>query len=197
MRVPAEADAAKGPVPLYDIVEGPNTWVGDLYDKNNIATFADYKGNKALTAFLPNADLAMKWKTNGPALPKTIMLPTGSCSWCGTPKDEPKVAGTNTPPPMSPAVDGGTAPEPDAGDTTPPTMVADAGSSGTGGSGGGSTPTVKQDAAPSTSEPPAEEPPAGPTARSSSGGCSVAGSSSGLPVLLMGLLAYRLRRRRS
>src|SRR6185295_15192591 len=83
MRVPAEADATKGPVQLYDIVEGPSTWVGDLYDKNNIASYDQYQGDKKLTSFLPNADLAMKWKTNGPPLPKAIMLPTTSCGWCG------------------------------------------------------------------------------------------------------------------
>jgi hypothetical protein len=198
-RVPAEADGAKGPVPLYDIVEGANTWVGDVYDKNNISTYADNKGEKALTTFFPTADLAMKWKAfSGPAMPKTVTLPTsGPCGWCGTPKDEPKVTGMNPPPPMSEAPDAGAAP--DADTSSPPTSVADAGTStGSGGSGGGTMmPVVKKDAsAPATTEPPGdEEPPAGPTARPS-GGCNVAGTSSGAPLLLLVALAYRLRRRR-
>ena len=52
MRVPADADATKGPVPLYDIVEGESTWVGDLYSKE-ISTFAAFKGDKEATSFLP------------------------------------------------------------------------------------------------------------------------------------------------
>jgi MYXO-CTERM domain-containing protein len=195
MRVPAEADGAKGPVPLYDIVEGPNTWLGDLYDKNNIAAYPDYKGDKALTAFLPNAELAMKWKTNGPALPKTVTLPTsGPCGWCGNPKDEPKGTGMNPPPPMQDAPDAGAAPPADADTTSPPTSVADAGSTG----GGGSPPTVKKDAgAPATTEPPpGEDPPADPPKRQPSGGCNVAGAGSGLPFLMLAALAYWRRRRR-
>ena len=189
MRVPAEADGAKGPVQLYDIVEGPGTWLGDLYTKE-ISAYPDFKGDKALTAFLPNAELAMKWKPNGPALPKSIMLPTsGPCGWCGNPKDEPKVTGSNPAPPMSGAPDGGTAPAPDA-DVSQPTSVADAG-------GGGSAPPAKKDAAPATTPPPDEEPPATPPARPASGGCSVAGGSAGAPLLLLVALVYRLRRRRS
>jgi MYXO-CTERM domain-containing protein len=192
LRVPAEADGAKGPVPLYDIVEGPNTWLGDLYDKNNIAAYPDYKGEKPLTTFLPNAELAMKWKGFGPAMPRSVMLPTsGPCGWCGNPKDEPKATGSNTPPPMAPAADAGAMPgSPDADTSQPPTSVADAGT--------GSTPVVKKDAAaPATAEPPGdEEPPAGPTQRAQPGGCTVAGAGSGAPFLLLAVLAYRLRRRR-
>jgi uncharacterized membrane protein YgcG len=131
MRVPSDADSAKGDVLLNDIVEGENTWVGDLYTKE-ISTYAAFKGNKALTTFLPTEALANMWKTNGPPLPKSIVLPSDTCSWCGTPKDEAAAKpGGTAPPPASPA---------DAGASTPP--EADAGappSSDTGGSSGSSS----------------------------------------------------------
>jgi MYXO-CTERM domain-containing protein len=189
MRVPADADGAKGPVQLYDIVEGPNTWVGDIYTKE-ISPYPDFKGDKALTAFLPNAELAMKWKPNGPALPKTIVLPKDTCSWCGKPRDEPKATGGVAPPPMAPAPDGGAAPATPDAEATPTPGTPDA----------GATPVAKKDAAPATSDPPSgdDEPPAGgPPARSASGGCSVGGSSTGAPLFLLLLVAFRLRRRRS
>jgi MYXO-CTERM domain-containing protein len=190
MRVPPDADGAKGPIKLFDIVEGEGTWVGDLYTKE-ISPYSTFKGNKALTSFLPNEQLAMMWKTNGPALPTSIMLPTGSCSWCGTPKDEPKADGTN---PAPPPADGGAtppAPEPDTGaTTTPPVVTADAGASAP-------APAKKDASAPVTTPPTDEpEPEPTPTAPRSSGGCSVAaGSSAGAPLLLL-LAIYGLRRRR-
>jgi hypothetical protein len=145
MRVPADADSAKGDVLLNDIVEGENTWVGDLYTKE-ISTYAAFKGNKALTTFLPTEALANMWKTNGPPLPKSIVLPSDTCSWCGTPKDEPAAKpGGVAPPPSSPA-DAGSSTPPEADASAPPATdtggssgSASGGSSGSSSSSGGSS----------------------------------------------------------
>jgi MYXO-CTERM domain-containing protein len=190
MRVPADADAAKGPVPLNDIVEGESTWVGDLYTKE-ISTYSAFKGNKALTAFLPSEQLAMMWKPNGPALPKTIVLPTGSCGWCGNPKDEPPATpGKPAPPPPdtdSPSPDGGAAPAADAGETT--------------------TPPPKQDASAKPSTTPEPDPDSdsetdagatSPPHRTGGGGCSVVSgevTQPGLALVLFGVLWIWRRRR--
>jgi hypothetical protein len=195
MRVPANADASKGPVLLRDIVEGESTWVGDLYTKE-ISPYTAFKGNKALTAFLPNEQLAMMWKPNGPGLPTSIMLPTGNCGWCGTPRDEPKAVAGSTDPvdPVGPA--------PDAGTTNPPPPDA-----GGGGGGGSSSPdasgkppvTTKDAEAPAvpTGEPDDTGTP--PAKRSPGGGCSVAGGAApgfGVAGALFLLLVARARRRR-
>ena len=108
--MPADADPAKGPVVLNDINEATGGyWVGDLYTKE-IALWTDFKGNKGMTAFLPNEEIARKWKETGPALPMTIKLPTDTCDWCGTPTDEPKATpggmapnGDRSPAPRTPA----------------------------------------------------------------------------------------------
>jgi hypothetical protein len=209
MRIPADADAAKGPVLLNDIVEGPTTWLGDLYTKE-IAAYPDFKGNKALTAFLPNEALAMMWKGNGPGLPTSVVLPVGNCGWCGTPKDEPAAGpGGMQPPPID--VDAGAPggsddaaapPEEDAGTTTPPPPVQDASA---GVAKDGKSPPVmhpKADAAaPMTGGSDDGTPPA-ETARSS-GGCSLSpgvqaggAASLGCLALAIGFVLSRLRRRR-
>lgn len=200
LRVPADADAAKGPVKLYDIVEGEGSWLGDLYTKE-ISAYPDFKGNKALTAYLPNAQLAMAWKTNGPGLPTSVMLPTGNCGWCGNPKDEPPAMPGATPPPGgpdpgTPGMDAGTTPPPpadDAGATTPP------------------SPTMTQpDAAagPSTTPPPKTTPPGSddspdttlpPRKPAAAGGCALGGisGSAASPIWLLGLAVWLGCARRS
>jgi hypothetical protein len=202
MRIPADADASKGPVKLFDIVEGESTWVGDLYTKE-ISSYATFKGNKALTAFLPNEQLAMMWKGNGPGLPTSIMLPTGSCGWCGTPKDEPAAAPANPGPPSDPGAggSGGGSGSPDAGDVPPPPTPDAAPTT--------PPPSSKPDAAAPTGDPmpttSGSEDDAGPETtfppRKDSSGCALGGpgrSSSGLMVALaaLGLALARRRPRR-
>jgi MYXO-CTERM domain-containing protein len=226
MRVPADADASKGPVLLRDIVEGDSTWVGDLYTKE-ISTFSTFKGNKALTAFLPNEQLAMMWKTaaGGPALPKEVVLPSDTCSWCGKPNDEPKSV------PGAPPADPGAMGTPDAGggsgevdagtpDPTPPaTGGTGGGAAATGGtagssSGGGASGASSGGAGPSTSSGGATTPPSsgsggsssappssgGDTGPTGSSGCAVGlGGQTNVPVTVLGLLglcALLVRRRR-
>jgi hypothetical protein len=137
MRVPADADAAKGPVLLADIVEGETTWVSDLYAKE-ISTYAAFKGNKALTSFFPNEALATMWKgSTAPALPKSIMLPSDTCSWCGKPNDEPKATPGAPPINGSPASDGGAPTGSGGASGESPDAAAPSGSGGSSGSGSG------------------------------------------------------------
>jgi MYXO-CTERM domain-containing protein len=206
LRVPASADPAKGPVVLNDLDEkSGGYWLGDFYTKE-IARYADFKGDKAKTSFLPSEDLANKWKTNGPALPMNIQLPTDDCSWCGHPKDEPAWMA------------GGPTATPGTGGPTPP-VTADGGVIGSGGSADAgsepptSTPPVTT---PPTSTPPVTIPPSttppvttppsgtGGTAgtpvtppRRPSGGCSYTPASSGGGLLALGALgALMIARRR-
>ena len=206
LRVPADADGAKGPVILNEIDEASGTfWVGDLYTKE-IARYSDFKGNKAHTAFLPNEAIAQEWKMAGPGLPTSIELPSGTCGWCGDPNDEPKETLGGKPVTAegvaAPAVDAGADPPaaPDAAPADPP--------------GGAATPP------PST--PPAQPPPGGdakpdpgpqggnqggnqdpepkPATRDAvTGGCTMGARSpaAGLPwILLLGALALALGRLR-
>jgi MYXO-CTERM domain-containing protein len=145
LRVPADADPSKGPVRLNEINEASgNYWLGNLYTKD-IAPYGQYMGDKALTAFLPNEAVAMKWKMTGPGLPMSIMLPTGTCGWCGNPKDEPKTSNTN----------------PDPGPGMVPSTPADAGGGGGSGAADAGYPDpLPPDAASTT--PPATSPPANP-----------------------------------
>jgi MYXO-CTERM domain-containing protein len=185
MRVPADADGAAGPIRLLDIVEGDSTWVGDLYSKE-IAPYTAFKGNKALTAFLPNEQLAMMWKPNGPGLPMSIMIPTTSCGWCGTPRDEPKAGAPNPGP-------GPGAPSPDAGAASDaaPTMVSDLPDAG-------ATRGGRADAAAPATPPDDEESDAGSGAKPPrGGGCSVGGrGGAGALAWLMVLGALLLARQR-
>jgi uncharacterized membrane protein YgcG len=128
LRVPADADFSKGPLRLTKINEAAG-WLGNLYTKD-IAPYADFKGDKAMSAFLPTAEIAMKWKTAGGALPMSIVLPKDTCNWCGTPKDEPKPAPGGEPNNSVP-------PPADAG--APPTGTGGSSGSATGGSSGTST----------------------------------------------------------
>jgi hypothetical protein len=188
LRVPADADPRKGPVALNDINEMTGGyWVGDFYTKE-ISTWADFKGSKATTSFLPTQALAERWKMTGPALPASIKLPTDDCDWCGHPKDEPKAingnpappAGSGTPTPPASA-DAGAAPDP--GPSTPPSTTPP------------STPP------PATTIPPATGTPSTPgkPARGSAGGCSYAGGAGGVGFLgvvaALGVLTRRRRRR--
>jgi hypothetical protein len=179
LRVPADADASKGPVQLVDINESTG-WLGDLYTKE-IAPYASYTGNKALTSFLPNEEVAKKWKETGPGLPTSIMIPTGTCGWCGNPTDEPKTSMGKPP------ADGGTA-TPDAAAATdaPAGSTPDA----------TSPPPPRYDAsAPPT--PPTTDPPTPPVTppRRATGGCAVGGAPGSAFPILLALLAI-LRRRR-
>ena len=196
LRVPADSDGLKGPVRLNDINEASGKyWVGDLYTKE-VAAYGAFTGNKALTSFLPSEAIARKWKETGPGLPMSIELPSGTCGWCGNPKDEPKASAAGPEPEPWPSDAGGGVSdagsgEPDAGQSTPPTFDAAAptppvsmpapapeprpgtggstGNSGTGGSGGG----VKTSARGS----------------SVSGGCSVVPGTGGSPSWLWLALA--------
>jgi hypothetical protein len=163
LRVPADADPARGPVRLHAIDEATaGTWVGDLYTKE-IAPYAAFTGNKGLTAFLPNEEVARKWRMTGPPLPMNVAIPTGVCSWCGDPNDEPKDTPDGPAPPPSPAppaspADAGPPPpttaEPDAAPPTAPPQ-----------SGVGGKPTVRDPSPAPVSVP----------AAPASGGCSVGG----------------------
>jgi MYXO-CTERM domain-containing protein len=178
LRVPSDADAARGPVALLPIDE-TKAWLGNLYTKE-IAPYASYMGNKALTSVLPTEELARKWKDTGPGLPMSITLPGDTCGWCGNPKDEPKAGAapppSSAPPPVdagatSPA-DSGSAPPPSTGNPMPvPPPVSPSGTGGApGGSApmGGSDPGKRPDAAPApTGTPDGASKPA-------VGGCAVA-----------------------
>lgn len=188
LRVPADADPSKGPVPLNDINEMTGGyWVGDFYTEE-ISSWADFKGNKATTSFLPTQALAERWKMAGMPLPASIKLPTTDCGWCGHPKDEPQATTGNPAPPAGmgdptpPAsADAGVAP--DADSTKPPVMTP---------------PTTTPPATtPPTTTPPDDTPPTPAKARSS-GGCSYAGGSGGGAFLgaLAALLVLTRRRGR-
>jgi hypothetical protein len=187
LRVPASADPTKGPVALNDINEMTGGyWVGDFYTKE-IATWADFKGNKATTSFLPTQALAERWKMTGPALPTSIKLPTTDCGWCGHPKDEPKATTGNPAPPAgngppAPPTDAGASP--DAGTSPPPTPPNTP-----------TTPPPPVTPPPDTSTPP---PPVKPP-RHAAGGCSYAGGSGSVASLgvLIALMMLARRRRRS
>jgi hypothetical protein len=196
LRVPADADPAKGPVRLNDINEASGAyWLGNLYTKE-VAAYGSYTGNKALTSFLPNEEVAQKWKATGPGLPMSIVLPTGTCGWCGNPKDEPPAAPRTDPGP-SPTVDAGAAP-----------VTADAGSTGgtTAPDAAAAARPGKPDAA-AVSEPPPgqdpEDPPAGGNSRRQGGGCEMGGGGAGslglavLGLALAGALGWQRRRRRA
>jgi hypothetical protein len=191
LRVPANADPTKGPVALNDINEMTGGyWVGDFYTKE-IATWADFKGNKATTSFLPTQALAERWKMTGPGLPVSIKLPTTDCGWCGHPKDEPKATSGNPAPPAGsvpptppPSADAGASP--DAG-TSPPTTPP--------------TTTPPAPPPPGTAPPPDTSTPPKPVnpARHAAGGCSYAGGSGSVAFLgvLVALMMLTWRRRRS
>jgi hypothetical protein len=218
LRVPANADGAEGPVRLNEIDEATGGyWLGDLYSKE-IAPYGMFTGNKALTAFLPSEEIARKWKMTGPGLPASIMLPTGTCSWCGNPKDEPKVmpGGPVAPPNNgSPADAGGgggqadAGAEPDAAVTPPAGTGGSGGSGGTAGSGGtgttsppatggsgGSTGTGTGGRGGSSGTPPVTSTPP-PPAAGVQGGCSfIPVANPGTFALALALTLYALARRR-
>jgi MYXO-CTERM domain-containing protein len=193
LRVPADADASKGPVVLNEINEASGQyWVGDIYTKE-ISRYADFKGNKALTSFLPTEELANKWKATGPALPMDIKLPGDHCGWCGDPKDEPKTIPVGTaPPPPNPSSGGSDgsaptpAPDPGTGSTPPPAGgYADASAAPS------PTPTPTPTGGGDTTPPPVTP------RKKATGGCSVAGGETELaPLALLGLAALLRRRRR-
>ena len=122
LRIPADADPAKGPVKLNAIDEmSGRYWLGNLYTKE-IAPYGMFMGDKAMTAFLPSEEVAQKWKMTGPGLPMSIVLPKDTCSWCGNPKDEPKTSDNNPDPGpnASPSSDAGAPPAPTNPDPSPP-----------------------------------------------------------------------------
>jgi hypothetical protein len=173
LRLPAGADPAAGPVRLNRIDESSGDyWLGDLYSKQ-VAPYAGYKGDKALTVFLPSEEAANFWKVTGPPLPASIKLPNGDCGWCGHPRDEPRA-----PPPAA-------SPPSALPDAAAPPAVPDSSVAPDDAAAG---PVVLPDAAP-----PAPSPPAVP-ARKAAGGCAVG---AGPPrSLLLALLALCLRPRR-
>jgi hypothetical protein len=191
LRVPADADPSKGPVALNDIDEMTGGyWVGDFYTKE-IAAWADFKGNKATTSFLPTQALAERWKMAGMPLPGNIKLPTSDCGWCGHPKDEPKATSGNPAPPAGngpptpPASDDAGA-SPDSGTSTPPATTP---------------PTIRPPATtpPATTPPPdTSAPPVNP-ARHPGGGCAYLGGSGSVAFLgvLAALMMLTSRRWRS
>jgi hypothetical protein len=192
LRVPADADASKGPVQLNDIDESSgNYWVGDLYTKE-ISQYSGFKGNKALTSFLPSQELANRWKMVGPALPASIKLPADRCGWCGTPKDEPPaVPGRPAPPPPAGAPPAGAADAaapavmPPTPGTPPPTPIDPGGMT----PGGGAV-------TPPTTPPSTNPPPSAPKA--AAGGCSMVdgpGARSVLFLVALGLVTTLLGRR--
>jgi hypothetical protein len=192
LRVPADADPSKGPVALNDINEMTGGyWVGDFYTEE-ISSWADFKGNKATTSFLPTQALAERWKMAGMPLPGNIKLPTTDCGWCGHPKDEPKATTGNPAPPGGPtppaSADAGAAPD---ARTSTPAEPADAGAAPDAGT---STPPGTK---PPTMTPP-DDTPSTPS-NTASGGCSYAGGAGSAALLgvLAALLVLTGRRRRS
>ena len=165
------------------------------------------------TSFLPNEEVAKKWKAYGAQMPAGIVVEKGGrCTTCyKTPSDEPEAKplnagpGPGTPAPM---------PSTDAGTPTPPP--------GTGGQGGAARPRSRPqrarclDAAaragwpsprattPPKTEPPKPDPPPSPAHADSDGSSGVAGGCTVAPTrrpparLPLGLLllALALRRRR-
>jgi MYXO-CTERM domain-containing protein len=218
LRIPADADPAKGPVKLNAIDEmSGRYWLGNLYTKE-VAPYGMYMGDKALTAFLPNEQVAMKWKGQGPGLPMSIVLPRDTCSWCGNPKDEPRTSDNNPDPGTNASPgDAGPPPPPSNPDPSPPDAATSPPppSNPTGGAGGSSMtpPPSNPTPTPPSNPTPTPRPPAGQGngtgsgggtgnpagGMSVSGGCSLGGDSPGAPaVLLLGLalvLAGRRRRR--
>jgi MYXO-CTERM domain-containing protein len=217
LRIPADADPAKGPVKLNAIDEmSGRYWLGNLYTKE-VAPYGMYMGDKALTAFLPNEQVAMKWKGQGPGLPMSIVLPRDTCSWCGNPKDEPRTSDNNPDPGTNASPgDAGPPPPPSNPDPSPPDAATSPPppSNPTGGAGGSSMtpPPSNPTPTPPSNPTPTPRPPAGQGngtgsgggtgnpagGMSVSGGCSLGGDSPGAPaVLLLGLaLALAGRRRR-
>ncbi|MDP2989013.1 MAG: hypothetical protein Q8O57_00405, partial [Kiritimatiellota bacterium] len=68
LRVPQDADLAKGPVKLKAIKEADG-WLGQNwnaqtggYQKLPIAAYADFSGDKAQASWLPTADYARQWQ---------------------------------------------------------------------------------------------------------------------------------------
>jgi hypothetical protein len=194
LRVPAGADPSKGPVALNDINEMTGGyWVGDFYTKE-ISTWADFKGSKATTSFLPTQALAERWKMAGMPLPGSIKLPTTDCGWCGHPKDEPKASTGNPAPPADPgsptppaSPDAGAAP--DAAPSTPPAPTPPT----------TTPPTTKPPTTPPATTPPTDDPEPTPPRKAPSGGCSYAGGSGSVAFLggLAALLVLTRRRRRA
>jgi MYXO-CTERM domain-containing protein len=221
LRVPADADFTKGPLRLTKINEAAG-WLGNLYTKD-IAPYADFKGDKAMSAFLPTAEIAMKWKMTGGMLPMSIVLPKDTCSWCGTPKDEPKAAPggepNNAPAPAdggaggssgtggaSAGTGGGSGSSETGGTSGSSSTGGSSGSSTTGGSSGssatggssGSSTTGGSSGSSATGGSSSKPEPASESDTGMSGGCTVGGGSAAPVAGVLGLLlaALALRRRR-
>jgi hypothetical protein len=99
LRVPADADPARGPVALNELRESTGAyWLGDNYTKE-IGAYPSFPGKSELsrTSFLPSAELAALWMGSGAPLPATIHVDNGACVTCyAQPAGEPPGAG-NTP----------------------------------------------------------------------------------------------------
>jgi hypothetical protein len=197
LRVPANADPAQGPVLLNDIDETSGAyWLGDNYNKE-IAPWAAFARKDALqrTSFLPNEELAMKWKAF-PALPASIQVDEGVCSKCYKQlADEPplKPISPGTPMPDAgapPAADAGAvaAPDaalaPDAADETPAAPPPDAAVAA----------PARRDAAPPEVPDEVDSQREAPAA----GGCALARRAPAAPLWLLAVIALlpALRRRR-
>ena len=217
LRVPADADPAKGPVQLLDIDESRSQyWLGDNYTKE-IAPFSmsALKDSLHKTSFLANAEIAMKWKGYGGSLPASIEIDAnGTCSRC-----YPQVATEAPIKPLNPAAgpaqaaDAG-APMPDAGAGGAGGATGAAGSAGTAdaaamagaggatGSGGsaGSPGGVNASGGSGTGGPGGAGGSAAPSktpVTNPGGGCSQApgGAPGGLPLLLLALAVLAITRR--
>jgi hypothetical protein len=201
LRVPADADAAAGPVVLRDIDESSGAyWLGDNYSKE-IGAYPGFAGKEmiARTSFLPSAEVAAKWKAYGANLPADIKIDGGGiCTSCYKPlSTEPELKPINAGPAPTPPVPDAGSGGPDSGSATAP---GDAGSPPPTPSptppppSGPTTPAPNQ---PDAGVPPPRSPPPAPTPSTSgaSGGCTFAGapgsnaSSSGLAPLALLLLA--------
>jgi hypothetical protein len=185
LRVPADADPALGPVQMNRIDEASGKyWLGDLYSKE-IAPYPAYKGDRALTVFLPSEEVANLWKATGPPLPASIKLPTGDCGWCGHPKVEPRPTPVVVPPAVvaTDAGPAGTVSGPADASASPPADGAASG--GAGGAPSPSTGGQSGSAGGGTTTP----------SRGRAGGCAVAGGAGDISLAALAILAARGRRR--
>lgn len=221
LRVPAEVDASAGPITLFDIDESSGRyWLGDNYTKE-IGAYGGFAGKDAIfkTSFLPNEEVAKKWKAYGAMVPTSITIDKGRCVSCYKPlADEPAAKPINAAPApggASPADAGVADPKPapstgsgapDASPSPPSPVEPTPPSSGS----GGSSPTPPTSPAPPSTTPPPKTPAgSGGSAGSSDevassfGGCTMGaghGVTSGALSLLAGLAlafaAVATRRRR-
>lgn len=218
LRVPADADPAKGPVQLLDVDEAQGQhWLGDNHTRE-IAPFAmsALKGALHKTSFLASAEIAMKWKAGGANLPTTITVDAdGTCSRCypqvaSEAAQKPLNIGPGEPPPDAGTAGnggsggnvGGSGGGADAGAGGAPAGSAGSGGSATAGSGGAASGGISGSGSGGSSGAAAGGSTAVPQpSTSTAGGCVVGaqgspGTLSWLAIALAALVAGRRRRSR-